>query len=302
MEFDEHAGLDTSQIDDQRGRRSVPGGLATLGGGGLGIVGLVVVVLLNLLGGGSGTSTPLSDALGDQGTATPSQLATSCQTGADANAKEECRIVGVVNSVQSYWTTYFQAHGTRYVPAQTRFFSGQINTGCGTASAEVGPFYCPADKFVYIDLSFYDELQSKFGAKGGPFAQAYVIAHEYGHHIQDLTGYADKVGSDREGPTSGSVRLELQADCLAGLWAHYATTTPGADGRPLIVSLTDADIADGLDAAAAVGDDRIQQAARGRVSPESFTHGTSEQRQRWFRTGYESGSFEKCDTFAASNL
>ena len=166
-----------------------------------------------------------------------------------------------------------------YTPAKTVFYTDSVQTGCGYASSQVGPFYCPADKQVYIDLGFFDELQSRFGAEGGPFAEAYVLAHEYGHHIQDLLGTL-KRAQQGSGPEGGSVRTELQADCYAGVWANHAVETG------LIESLTQADINSGIDAAGAVGDDRIQERTQGQVNPETWTHGSSEQRRRWFSKGY----------------
>ncbi|MDQ1401877.1 MAG: uncharacterized protein QOG03_193 [Actinomycetota bacterium] len=292
MEFDENAQLDTSQVADNRGGMlsGLPGGRITAGGG----VGLIITLIAILLGG-----NPLSGGGGASSYGTPgsaSQLATTCRTGADANARDDCRIVGVVNSVQAFWTSRLGGEGHPYSPAETVFFTGQTQTGCGAASSEVGPFYCPSDGRVYIDLGFFGDLQSKFGAKGGPFAQAYVIAHEYGHHVQDILGTNDRVAADAQGATSGSVRLELQADCYAGVWAKGATSTG------FIKSLTEADIADGLDAASAVGDDRIQKEFQGKVTPESWTHGSSAQRQRWFTTGFQNGSESACDTFATNNL
>jgi uncharacterized protein len=294
MRFDEDSRLDTSQVQDTRS--GIPGGRIAIGGG-AGVLGLVVYLLFNLLSGGAPGALPGVEQVQSDNT----QLEQECKTGEDANTKQDCRVVAVVNSVQTFWAQEFERRGGRYETAPTRLFSQATQTACGAASSEVGPFYCPADATVYIDLGFYGELQSKFGARGGPFAQAYVLAHEYGHHVQNLLGTTERVGGDRQGAQSGSVRLELQADCYAGLWANHATTTPGpGGGDPLVARLTEADIADGLDAAAAIGDDRLQERFQGRVNPESWTHGSSEQRQRWFTTGYESGDLERCDTFAGS--
>jgi predicted metalloprotease len=301
MDFNEDAQLDTSQISDQRSGGGGMGGFGgiAVGGGGLGIVGLLVVLLFNVLGGGGSGSGNLNGILNGGGSgavgADNAELRDKCKTGGDANKDDTCANVGFVNSVQRFWTDYFAASGQRYTPAKTVFFRGQTSTACGQASTEVGPFYCPADKYVYIDLGFYDDLRNQLGAKGGRFAEAYVLAHEYGHHVQDLLGTIAKVDAagDRQGATSQSVRLELQADCFAGVWAHGAAG-PGK----LINTITRQDIADGLDAASAVGDDRIQQASQGRVNPESWTHGSSAQRQKWFTAGYRGGRIDSCDTFS----
>ena len=296
MRFRRDAPLDTGQVTDLRGRRmSGPGGVA-VGGGGLGLVGLIIYLLVSVLsggGGGLGQLAPLDNQQVGRGD-TPADISSECRTGADANTREDCRIVAVVNSVQKFWDGVFQRSNRQYTYVDTVFFTDQVQTGCGYASSQVGPFYCPADKLVYIDLGFFDELQSRFGVGSSAFVQAYVLAHEYGHHVQDLLGVLDTIGNDRQGPESKAVRSELQADCYAGVWAAHATETG------LIEQLTQADINDGLDAAAAIGDDRIQEQTQGQVNPETWTHGSSEQRRRWFSQGYEQGRPAVCDTFTGS--
>jgi predicted metalloprotease len=291
MRFRPGAKLDTGQVTDARGRG---GGLA-LGGGGLGIVGLVIYLLVSLLGGGGGLGqlAPLDQTRVGQGD-TPSTIAQDCRTGADANNREDCRIVAVVNSVQKFWNGVFTASGKKYQYVDTVFFTDQIQTGCGYASSAVGPFYCPNDHLVYIDLGFFKQVSDQLDINVTPFVQAYVLAHEYGHHVQDQLGVLQAIRGSTQGPESKGVRSELQADCYAGVWANHAVETG------LIVDLTQADINSGLDAAAAIGDDRIQEKTQGQVNPETWTHGSSTQRRTWFARGYRTGKPAACDTFSGA--
>ncbi len=279
MTFDPNAKLDPSEVEDRRGSGSTAGGPVIVGGG---AVGLIIVIALLLLG---VDPTSVIDTTTAQPPIEGVQSVQDCRTGADANKREDCRVVGFVDSVQKYWSDEFNRRGSTYAPAPTVIFSGYTEAACGTASAATGPFYCPNDQKVYLDISFFQELQSRFGAQGGPFAEAYVIAHEYGHHVQDELGTLTQTSSNR-----ASVRVELQADCLSGVWAKHAADTG------YLQAPTNAEIAQALDAAAAVGDDRIQQQTQGKVTPESWTHGSSEQRQFWFKTGYTSGNMDRCDT------
>ncbi len=289
MSFNRRSRLDPSQVEDRRGR-GVGRGLA-VGGGGLG---LVIMLVVYLLGGNPADvinitqQAPAASQSGGDFTT----LAEACETGADANTREDCRIVGFVNSIQAFWADEFARQGAEYTQANTVLFTEATEAACGYASAAMGPFYCPLDQKVYLDLAFFNELQSRFGAQGGPFAEAYVLAHEYGHHIQNLTGILEQTaGSCATGPESTAVQVELQADCLAGVWAYHATETG------YLTEVTDEQIAQALDAAAAVGDDQIQRQTQGRVSPESWTHGSSVQRQEALKAGLQSGDLAACDSF-----
>src|SRR5512146_181314 len=288
MSFNKNSRLDPSQVEDRRGRRGT-GTTIAVGGG---VVGLLITIVIMLLGGNL-TGSPNGDA-GQAPLATESagginDLQAQCQTGADANSRQDCRIVGFVNSIQSFWTDEFARRGSQYTPADTVLFTGSTEAACGSASSATGPFYCPNDQKVYLDLDFFTELQTRFGAQGGSFAEAYVLAHEYGHHVQDRLGALSN-SSNATGPDSESVQTELQADCLAGVWAFHATVTG------YLTQVTDQDIAQSLDAAASVGDDRIQRETQGYVSPETWTHGSSEQRQLALRDGLQSGDIATCNT------
>jgi predicted metalloprotease len=308
MRYSEGADLDPSGVQDRRGGGFGGGRGLAVGGGGLGLVGVLVLVLFQVLGGGGGGGTGAAlgqlggqlGGLGEGQTADNTQLEQQCRTGADANESLDCAVVADIESIQDYWSG---ALGPDYRPTDTVFFNGSVQTSCGGATSGSGPFYCPADQLVYIDLSFFDTLQQQFGAEGGLFVNAYVIAHEYGHHVQNLLGINQQVTPGETGPASGTVRLELQADCFAGTWANHAETVPDESGQPLIAEITQDDIDRALDAAARIGDDFIQQnLGGGTVDQDAFTHGSSEQRQRWFTTGYETGDPAQCDTFATDDL
>ena len=291
MSFNNDAQLDTSQIESGGGGGR--GGIA-IGGG----AGLVILILGLVFGFDTSSITGSPGAPAEPG---QSQV-TDCRSGADANSQDKCRVVGTVNSVQAFWAAKLPEYNRQYTMAKTVEYQGMTQSACGTASNQVGPFYCPLDKKVYIDPTFFTELTSRFGADDGALAQEYVVAHEYGHHVQDILGVLDASQQSPQGAQSGSVRIELMADCLAGVWANGAASTKDAQGTTFLKPLTQQDIASALSAASAVGDDRIQKQAQGRVDPESWTHGSSEQRQRWFTRGYQSGDLNQCNTLDASSL
>jgi len=278
----------SDQVEDRRGM-SVGRGVA---GGGIGIV--VIALIAMFMGIDPGVIL--------QGGMAPDAVPESQQPVAKGTPSRDDKmgdfVSAVLGSTEDTWTEVFARSGRSYRKPTLVLFTGAVQSACGNAQAAVGPFYCPADQKLYIDLAFYRDLQDRFHAPGD-FAQAYVIAHEVGHHVQNLLGIAERVrqaqsrASQRQGAAL-SVRMELQADCLAGIWAATANRS-----RQL---LEPGDIEEGLNAAAAIGDDRIQMASRGYVSPESFTHGSSQQRVRWFRRGLETGDVGACDTFSVAQL
>jgi predicted metalloprotease len=309
-------GRRSENVEDRRGQSAgglggggfrMPGGFGGGGGGrrigiGGGIGGIIVVLIMLFLGidpsvllqGGDPGSVPAPT----EQPRTPGTPAAPGTPGTQAQDQQSQFVSVVLADTEDTWRQIFQSAGQRYTEPKLVLFSGAINSACGFAQAAVGPFYCPNDMKVYIDLSFYNDLKSRIGAPGD-FAQAYVIAHEVGHHVQRLTGVLERVQKARQQMNEAQgnalqVRVELQADCYAGVWAHHADRARGV--------VEPGDIDEALNAAAAIGDDRLQRRSRGYVSPESFTHGTSEQRARWFRRGFEKGEFTTCDTFNAGQL
>ena len=276
-----------------------------IAGGGIGavLVALAIALLsgqtgidLSGLTGGGGTS---SDALGEG----QAQYVEQC-TAEQANSDLECELSGTAQALDAYWSEALPAQaGVQYEVPDVVSFAGQVSTGCGAATSAVGPFYCPPDQTVYIDVGFYDDLTSRFGANDGGLARMYVVAHEFGHHIEQQIGAMDAADRRGTGPESDSVRIELMADCLAGMWAAHASSTVDPDtGVTFLEPVTAQQLRDALSAASAVGDDRIQESATGSVNPEAWTHGSSEQRQRWFTIGYDGGSLQDCDALSASTL
>ncbi|MGC0363961.1 putative metalloprotease [Rhodococcus sp. 27YEA15] len=301
MTFNEGARGEAGRVQVQGGGGGGRGGKLAIGGG----AGGIVVLILALLFGGDPGSFLSGLSSSDETTSSSTGLNSvdDC-TGAQANTDVNCRVALTVGSLDDVWQQELLTQtGTPYVRPDVVLFSGSVNTGCGQASSDVGPFYCPADKTAYFDTSFFQLLVDRFGSSGGPLAQEYVVAHEFGHHIQNQLGDIGRAQADPQGEQSGAVRTELQADCYAGVWAHFADSIPnGKSGQPFLKPLSQNDIRDALSAASAVGDDRIQKAATGRVNPEGWTHGSSEQRQKWFLTGYQSGQVSSCDTYSTRDL
>jgi uncharacterized protein len=292
MTFSEGMQIDTSTTSTSGGGGRGP----MLIGGGVG--GLIIVVIALFLGVDPGNLLS-GDPQAQQQQSAPGFDLSKCKTGADANRIVQCRVVATGNSVDGVWSQLLKGYKRPHV----RLFSGQVDTGCGPATSDVGPFYCPVDQTAYFDVDFFQVLVDQFGSSGGPLAQEYVVAHEFGHHVQNLLGDIGRAQQGAQGAEGNGVRTELQADCYAGVWAHYAAITRQPDtGVPYLEPLSDKDISDALSAAASVGDDRIQKQATGRINPEAWTHGSSEQRQHWFTVGYQTGDPKKCDTYDARDL
>jgi uncharacterized protein len=281
------------QLGNQRASGNVEDrrGMGAIGAGGLGIGGIVVAVIAYFLGFDPGTAIQVGQQVGNQ-----TQEQRQAPTGAPADPQGQF-VSRVLGSTEDVWARIFQRSGAQYRQPTLVLYEGQVRSACGMGQAAMGPFYCPGDEKLYIDLSFFRDLHARFGAPGD-FAQAYVIAHEVAHHVQKLTGSFKRLESAKASGSKTefnrmSVRMELQADCYAGVWGHHA----GAMNQ-----LSPGDIDEALAAATAIGDDRLQKQSQGKVVPEAFTHGSSEQRARWFKRGFESGNPQSCDTFSASSL
>lgn len=285
---------DNASVGGNKARRR--GRTAAVAGGGVVGLGAIVVVVLNLLGvgdfsallGGGTGAAPSSQGSGE------SEIA-NCETGTDANANDDCRLAAGSLALDQYWAQQIDG----YREPKLIIVDGQTSTACGTASNATGPFYCPPEEAVYVDPTFFGILHERFGATAGSLSQLYVLAHEYGHHIQQITGIMDRNPNNGSGPESNGVRTELQADCFAGAWVGAMSKQIDENGVPYLEPPTQAQIEDALNAAATVGDDHIQKSSGAAVNPESWTHGSSEQRIRWFDVGYDEG-VNSCDTFAVS--
>ncbi|MEJ6488374.1 neutral zinc metallopeptidase [Leucobacter sp. USCH14] len=292
MTFNDNVRIDNSKVRKRRGART--GGMVA--GGGIGIA-LLLALGSQLLGFDLTPFAPaVQQAVGGGATSEQSEVVLdACKSGVDANTDDECRMNATADSLDRFWA---EEVGNYRSPGPVILFDGQTQSGCGAASAATGPFYCPADETIYIDVAFFDTLSGEYGASDGSLAQMYVLAHEWGHHISNLIGTLQSAGRE-SGPASGSVRLELQADCFAGAWVQAASTTTDDQGVTFLKPVTQQQIDDAMSAAAAVGDDHIMESAGVDVNPERFTHGSSEQRQRWFMRGYEQGP-TACGTFDVS--
>ncbi|WP_426595435.1 KPN_02809 family neutral zinc metallopeptidase [Cellulomonas sp. McL0617] len=296
MTFQEGGSFDAGRV-----RRRGPGKGGVAVGGGIGGIAVVALILILQATGHSDVANVVNQVAGGaEGGGQQAESTLGACSAAQANSDRDCRLEGTIESLDVYWAATVP---TVFSQPGVVSFQQATSTGCGDASASSGPFYCPPDQTIYLDVSFYDDLESQLGAQDGPLAEEYVTAHEYGHHIQQLTGVMDKAKRQGTGADSDSVRTELQADCYAGMWVGDATETIDPDtGKPFLDPITQEQLQNALGAASAVGDDHIQKQSGGQVNPDAFTHGTSAQRERWFTTGYENGTLDACDTFSASTL
>lgn len=303
MSINDNASLDTSRMGGGGG-----GGRGPVLAGGGGIVGVIVLIVMVLLGfdptGGGGGGAPQDSA----GAGGDSWVQENCKTGADAKEDRRCLMVLGENSLHDFWseqpdlTKALDDAGQKFRgPAQTVVYTGQTQSQCGTASNQVGPFYCPLDEKIFIDTDFFDIMEQQLGAQDGTLAELYVLAHEYGHHIQNVYGILDRAQQDPKGADSGAVRVELMADCFAGMWMKHATETKDANGEVLITDISESDIKNAMGAAKSVGDDEIQKKSGGGVNPESWTHGSAKARQAWLLRGMKTDSVNTCDTFEVSD-
>lgn len=298
--FNPNAEIESGNVGRAGGGGGLRGGGIALGGGS-GCIFLIVLVIWTLLGGNP--LALLGGASGPEQQSGPASSLEECQTGADANSNDDCLVQATIESADSLWATAGPEAGISFQEPTGELFRDQVSTGCGAATSQTGPFYCPADQTIYIDTAFFDSLQSTFGASGGQLAKEYVVAHEYGHHIQRLEGTMSQIDRGDLGPQGDQVRLELQADCYAGMWAHHASSTTDDNGNAMLEPLTEQQIQDALSAASAVGDDNIQEnVSGGQSTPETWTHGSSEQRMHWFTVGYNEGTVQACDTFGAEQV
>ncbi|AEG44142.1 neutral zinc metallopeptidase [Isoptericola variabilis] len=288
------------QFEGGRVRRGGRGRGIAVGGG----IGTILVAVVVMLLGGDPSQILQGQPAAPQGAGAGQEQYVGDCTADQANTDRECRLSATVQFLDAYWARVLpQQAQVEYVEPPVESFSGSTSTGCGAASSATGPFYCPPDQTIYMDLTFFDLLQSQFGAEGGPLAEAYVTAHEMGHHIQNVTGVMDAADRRDSGPESDSVRLELMADCLAGMAIGSGASERDPDtGLTFFDPITEEQLRQALDAAAAVGDDHIQQQTQGQINPEGFTHGTSDQRVRWFTIGYNGGTMADCDAMSAESL
>ena len=302
MTFRGDANFDTTTVSKGGGGGRIGGGTIAVGGGG--IVTVILVIISMIFGvdlTGLAPSAPIDPQSQQQGQGT--EEVTGC-TGDEANdpANVTCRMEGGADSMSQFWTTTMAANDIQYADPSVQLFDRQVSTGCGAATSAVGPFYCPPDQRIYLDETFFAQMRDQFGASGGNLAQLYVLAHEWGHHIQNVTGQLDRVQQGDTGPQSSAVRSELQADCYAGAWIAGAPQTADNDGgESVFVQPTEQEMLDALNAAETIGDDRLQEMSGGGVNPEGWTHGSSEQRQAWLLNGFN-GGVGACDTWNAPQV